>query len=220
MRRLQRYLLLLGLALVLAAGLLLWQGDRLLQGVLRPALVRAVATGVGGEVSLGRLELGWNRLALIDLQLLKPEALEFALQRGEVTWTFASLMRQRLVTLDLVGPRLTLHGSSKTEEPASPLPPGSGFPFDYLRIRQGELSMPLGPGELALRELALELADGAPPTLTLQGVAGPEAVPLDISGTLAWNQGFELHLEQLKWDGAERLSTPLTLNLDRERSLQ
>lgn len=220
MRRLQRYFLLLGLALLLAAGLLVWQGDRLLQGVLRPALVRAVAAGVGGEASLGRLELGWNRLALIDLQLRKPETFELALQRGEASWTFASLLRRRLVTLDLVAPRLTLQKTTKTEEPVKPLPPGSGFPFDYLRIREGELSIPLGPGELALRELGLELADGAPPTLVLQGVAGREAVPLDLAGTLAWNQGFELQLEQLKWDGAERLSTPLTLNFDRERSLQ
>lgn len=220
MSRLQRTLLLLGLALVLAVGLLVWQGDRLLQGVLRPVLVRAVAAGLGGDASLGRLELGWNRLALIDLQLLKPDALELSLQHGEATWTFASLLRQRLVTLDLVGPRLTLHKSSKTEQPSSPLPPGSGFPFDYLRIREGEFTLPLGPGELSLLELTLELTDGAPPTLQLQGVAGREAVPLDLSGTLAWNQGFELQLQQFKWDGAERLSAPLSLNLDRERSLQ
>jgi|GEM_PF-897645 len=220
MRRLQRTLLLLGLALVLVVGLLLWQGDRLLQGVLRPALVRGVAAAVGGEARLGRLELGWNRLALSDLQLVKPDTLELSLQHGEATWTFASLTRQRLVTLDLVGPRLTLQKSSKTEEPSSPLPPGSGFPFDYLRIREGEITLPLGPGELSLRELALELTDGAPPTLQLQGVVGGEAIPLDLSGTLAWNQGFELQLERLKWDGAERLSAPLSLNLDRERSLQ
>lgn len=220
MSRLQRYLLLLGLALLLAAALLVWQRDRLLQGVLRPALVRTVAAVVGGEVSLGRMELGWNRLALSDLQLVKLGALELALQHGEATWTFASLLRQRLVTLDLVGPRLTLQTSAKREEPASPMPPGSGFPFDYLRIREGELTIPLGPGELNLRELGLELADGAPPTLTLQGAVGAEAIALDLAGTLAWNQGFELQLEQLRWDGAERLSAPLSLNLGRDRSLQ
>lgn len=220
MGRLQRTLFLLGLALVLAAGLLVWQGDRLLQGVLRPALVRTVAAAIDGEASLGRLELGWNRLALIDLQLVKPDAFELALQHGEATWTFASLLRQRLVTLDLVGPRLTLQPAAKTEEPASPLPPGSGFAFDYLRIREGELTLPLGPGELNLRALGLELADGAPPTLTLQGLVGAEAVALDLAGTLAWNQGLELQLERLQWDGAERLSAPLRLNLERDRSLQ
>lgn len=220
MRGSQRTFLLLGLALVLAAGLLVWQGDRLLQGVLRPALARAVAAGVGGEASLGRLELGWNRLALSDLQLVKPDALELTLRHGEATWTFASLLRRRLVTLDLVGPHLTLQKAAKTEEPPPPLPPGSGFPFDYLRIREGELTLPLGPGQLNLRQLGLELAAGAPPTLKLQTVVGAEAIALDLAGTLAWNQGFELQLEQFQWDGAERLAAPLSLNLERDRSLQ
>lgn len=219
MKRLQRYLLLIGLALVLAAALLVWQGERLLQGFVRPALVRGVATAVGGEASLGRLELGWNRLVLRELKLVKPDALELELQRGEASWTFASLLKKRLVTLELVGPRLKLQRQTPAAE-ASPLPPGSGFPFDYLRISDGSLTLPLGPGELELNQLALELADGAPPILKLQGVAGGEEIPFDLSGTLAWNQGFELDLGQVQWDGAERLASPWAFSLDRQRNLQ
>lgn len=219
MKRLQRYLLLAGLALAVILGLLVWQRDRLLQDVLRPALVRAAATAVGGEASLARLELGWNRLVLSELRLVKPGALELELQRGEASWTFASLLRRRLVTLDLVGPRLTLQRQTSDTEPSS-LPPGSGFPFDYLRIADGVLNLPLGPGELALRQVGLELSDGAPPILKLQGVAGSEAVPFDLSGTLAWNQGFELDLGQVQWDGVERVSSPWAISMDRERQLQ
>ncbi len=201
--------------LMLAAGLLLWQRERLLQQVVRPVLVQGMATATGGEAGLERLELGWGRLVLAGLHLERPRKLTFDLERGEATWTFASLLKRRLVTLDLVRPRLQLQRTETTTEPAT-LPPGSGFPFDYLKITQGQLSLPMGPGRLELDGLDLELADGAPPSLQLQAKAGPEAVPLELAGTLAWNQGFELNLERLAWDGAERLAVPLSLTLERD----
>lgn len=208
----RRLFLIMGLTLVALAVLIWFGGARFADRVLRPWAVTRAATALAGEVGLERLELGWGRLELAGLQVVRPGELRLQVQQITVRYTLAGLWQRRLESVVIRQPELEWQNTGKPRGEPTPWPQQPPLQIADWRVETGRLLLNLGKDRLLLREVEAKGNLGTGYRIEAAAVLGSEpGVALAIAGDGRWDGRPELTLTQLLWSGRALLQTPVTI---------
>lgn len=209
--RLSAFVLLLFPLLLLGAGAFLLS-ERGLNGVVRPRLESVLSARLGGEVLLGRLELGRGRLAAEGLVLRREGRWRMEVPRLEADFTLRGLLGRRLERLRLESPEGRFERGGEGGMPERP-----PLTIGRLEVVGGQATVRAAGRDWRVGAIALEgtLADTSPFRLSLRLGEG-EGVPAELRGRLAWGKTPALTLEGARWEGRELLAAPLTATFPEE----
>ena len=210
----RRLFLALIVAVVLLAALIAGKGwERFVAGILRPwAEARAAAT-LAAEVRCGRLELGWDRLELNDVQVARPGELQLKVERIVVRYTLAGLWQRRLERLELHRPELAWQQvGTKDKSAVKPWPQQSPLRVDEWEVADGLLQLTFGPTRLQLGQVEASGSLGSAFRVEASARLGKEAgVPLSLSGHGRWSGAPEFTFTRLLWAERSLLPSPVTV---------
>ncbi|ALC15310.1 hypothetical protein DSOUD_0519 [Desulfuromonas soudanensis] len=200
----------LGLLLtVLLAAVAFMYRDRLVQGLVRPLLVRELSRRFQVEATIDRLWLQGGTLRAEGVEITGASAGDLELERLEMVGGWELFSERRLQKLVLTGGRLLLQPAETAgDSPRRPWPEGAPFSIDDLEIRDGEIRLAGGAepwhveGRATLgRQWSLELK-----------LRQNEVGTLELQGRGDWEGGIRGEMTRFQWRGNDLLGEPLRLN--------
>ncbi len=187
--------------------------DTGLNTVVRPHLERYLGEQMEGEVRLGRIFLGRDRLEISDITLDLP-SLRLNAERLEADFLLSDLFSRRLAALRVTAPDIVL---TESEEEGGGLPERPPVTVERVEIVGGRLTLHAAGRTWSVDELHLQgrLDEETPFFLSARVGAAP-GLPLATHGRLSWGRAPSVTLDSAKLEGDELLTSPLVVTLPAE----
>lgn len=206
-------LVLLGVLSGLVSGAGLLFSDRVLDGVVRPRLVRMAAARLQAEVGVEHLVWEDGGLTLTELTVERPDRYRISLARMRIIPSFRDLLRRRLSAVELTDPHVEI-----TPSPASgagfALPAEPPFIVGRLLLRGGRFTYAHSTHPITLHDINAAVQGGNAFEFTFAAQVSKQApIAIAANGTGRWRRGLQLQLATLQWHGRSLLREPLMLSL-------
>jgi hypothetical protein len=199
------------LAVLLATAAFLFR-DRLVQGLVRPLLVRELSRRFQVETQIDRLSLQGGTLRAEGVEIDRAGAGRLELERVDVQGDWEIFRKRRLQRVVLTGARVLLLPEETADDSGRrPWPEGPPLTIDDLEIRDGEIRVDTvgaepwhidGRGTLG-RLWVLELK-----------LRQKEVGVLELQGRGYWEKGIHGEIHRFQWRDTALLGEPLSLAVE------
>jgi len=213
MRRLFKYMVVTLLALFTILAVFLVIGfDWLVDEKLRPWAATKAASSLNAEVNIDRVEIGWGRLDLTGVQLVRPGEFRVKVEGIAVRYTLVGLCRRQIESVTVRQPDLEWQATGTDVE--EPLVWPSQPPLRVARwtVEDGRLLLTRGEDRLLFRQFAVRGTLDTRLAVELTSLIGSEpGVLLAVSALGQWEGRPELTITELHLSGRSLLQEPFTV---------